>query len=98
MEMKNIIFGYYYNLSMRYTDRISVEVFEKDGEYYISEVNPRFGGGYVHAYAAGVDFPKLLINNMNGIANEAKIGLYKEEIYMMKYFAIKVLRKDELRS
>lgn len=75
-----------------------IDVFEKDGEYYISEVNPRFGGGYVHAYAAGVDFPKLLINNMNGIVNKNQIGLYKEDIYMMKYFAIKVLGKDELKS
>ncbi len=75
-----------------------IDVFEKDGDYYISEVNPRFGGGYVHAYAAGIDFPKLLINNMNGIANEEQIGLYREDIYMMKYFAIKVLGKDELKS
>ena len=32
--MKNIIFGYYYSLAMSFTDRISVEVFEKDGEYF----------------------------------------------------------------
>ena len=75
-----------------------IDVFEKEGDYYISEVNPRFGGGYVHAYAAGVDFPKLLINNMNGIINEKQIGLYKEDLFMMKYFAIKVLGKDELKS
>ena len=74
-----------------------IDVFERDGEYYISEVNPRFGGGYVHAYAAGVDFPKMLINNMNGKVNKKKIGEYRDGLYMMKYFAIKVIEKEELK-
>ena len=74
-----------------------IDVFEYDGEYYISESNPRFGGGYIHAYAAGVDFPQLLINNMLGIQNDIRITDYQEELYMMKYFDIKVRRKEELQ-
>lgn len=74
-----------------------LDVFERDGEYYISDVNPRFGGGYLHAYAAGVDFPAMLINNMNNIVNEKQIGQYEEELYMMKYFAVKICNKDELK-
>lgn len=73
-----------------------IDLFEKEGKYYISEVNPRFGGGYIHAYAAGVDFPDFLIKNMNGIVNSPNIGNYENDNYMMKYFAIKVLKKDEL--
>lgn len=73
-----------------------IDIFEKEGKYYISEVNPRFGGGYIHAYAAGVNFPGFLINNMNGIVNSPDIGNYENDNYMMKYFAIKVLGKDEL--
>lgn len=72
-----------------------IDVFEKDGEFYISEVNPRFGGGYVHAYACGVDFPQMLINNMNGIQNKKIVGDYDEGIYMMKYFEIKLLKQEE---
>ena len=74
-----------------------IDVFECDGENYISEVNPRFGGGYIHAYAAGVDFPAMLLNNMNGIVNEINIGAYKEDLYMMKYFSIKILDKEKLK-
>lgn len=70
---------------------IDIDVFEKNGEFFISEVNPRFGGGYLHAYACGVDFPEMLINNMNGKINEVTIGNYKENIYMMKYFDIQIL-------
>lgn len=73
-----------------------IDIFEKEGKYYISEVNPRFGGGYIHAYAAGVNFPKFLINNMNGIANSIDIGNYESNSYMMKYFAVKVLEKSKL--
>ena len=73
-----------------------IDVFEVNGEFYISEVNPRFGGGYIHAYAAGVDFPSLLINNMNGITNQPNIGDYRENHYMMKYFDIKVFDEGEL--
>jgi len=74
-----------------------IDVFELNGNYYISEVNPRFGGGYVHAYAAGVDFLELLINNMNGKVNPPNIGAYEDDLYMMKYFSIKVLKKDLLK-
>ena len=73
-----------------------IDVFEKGGEYYISEINPRFGGGYIHAYAAGIDFPQLLLNNMNGKVNKKRIGDYKENLYMMKYFSIKIADEEDL--
>ena len=66
---------------------IDIDIFhdEKTDTFYFSEVNPRFGGGYPHAYACGVDMPTCLINNLKGIKNEVKIGEYKEGIVMMKY-------------
>ena len=32
-----------------YSGQIDIDIFDVNGEYYISEVNPRFGGGYPHA-------------------------------------------------
>ncbi len=64
---------------------IDIDLFDIGGEYYISEVNPRFGGGYPHAYECGCDHMKLIINNLLGIPNQEKIGMYQENIYMMKY-------------
>lgn len=72
-----------------------IDVFEKDGEFFISEVNPRFGGGYLHAYECGQKFPEFLIRNMNGEANKVSIGDYEENVYMMKYFDIKMLKVGE---
>ncbi|RUL55179.1 ATP-grasp domain-containing protein [Lysinibacillus antri] len=71
---------------------IDIDIFKIDGEYYISEVNPRFGGGYPHAYESGVNFPKLIIDNLKGKVNSNKIGQYDEGIYMMKYNEVLVSR------
>lgn len=74
---------------------IDVDVFEKGGRYYISEVNPRFGGGYPHAYECGVNFPQYIINNLEGNANEVSIGTYDEDVYMMKYLDVYMKRGKE---
>lgn len=72
--------------------QIDIDIFEVDGEYYISEVNPRFGGGYPHAYECGCDHMTMIINNLKGIENEPRIGLYDENVYMMKYNDISIRR------
>ncbi len=64
---------------------IDIDIFEINGKYLISEVNPRFGGGYPHAYACGVNMPAQVINNLAGNKNPVDIGRYREGICMMKY-------------
>ena len=73
-----------------YRGQIDIDIFDVNGEYYISEVNPRFGGGYPHAYESGANHMKLITNNLNGIANCTEIGNYKNNIYMMKYNEIMI--------
>ena len=70
--------------------QIDIDIFDVDGEYYISEVNPRFGGGYPHAYECGCDHMKLIVNNLNGTNNSATIGQYDDGVYLMKYNEIMV--------
>ncbi len=65
--------------------QIDIDIFEVDGKYYISEVNPRFGGGYPHAYECGCDHMQLIFNNLLGNINKRCIGEYENNIYMMKY-------------
>lgn len=71
---------------------IDIDIFKVKGEYYISEVNPRFGGGYPHAYESGVNIPEMIINNINGNMNLDVIGEYEEGINMMKFNEIIVMR------
>lgn len=74
-----------------YRGQIDIDIFDINGEYYISEVNPRFGGGYPHAYESGSDHMTLIVNNLEGKTNECIIGSYKENTYMMKYNELKVI-------
>ena len=64
---------------------IDIDIFKIGDTYYFSEVNPRFGGGYPHAYECGVNMPRQVINNLDGKENPVTIGDYKEGIIMMKY-------------
>lgn len=77
--------------------QIDIDIFEIDGEYYISEVNPRFGGGYPHAYECGCDHMKLICNNLNGFANSKNIGAYENDVYMMKYNEIAIRKVEKTR-
>lgn len=74
-----------------YRGQIDIDIFDINGEYYISEVNPRFGGGYPHAYESGSDHMSLIVNNLEGKANKSVIGNYRENTYMMKYNELKVI-------
>lgn len=69
---------------------IDIDLFEIEGRYYISEVNPRFGGGYPHAHACGVNIPAAILRNLDGLENEAGIGDYAENVCMMKYNEIAI--------
>lgn len=64
---------------------IDMDILEQDGKFYILEINPRFGGGYPHAYMCGVDFPKFIASNIEGTTNESCFDCYESGIIAMKY-------------
>lgn len=78
--------------TLKFSGPIDMDFFYRDGQYYLSEVNPRFGGAYLHAYGAGVDFIKLIENNLKGIANNPNFGDYEDGVVMMMYDSV-VIRK-----
>ena len=80
----------------RFNGPMDIDFFYKDGQYYMSEVNPRFGGAYLHAYGAGVDFIKLIENNLKGNANKSIIGEYDEGVVMMMYDSVVIKKNEEL--
>lgn len=45
---------------------LDCDILEMEGEYYILELNPRFGGGFPFSYEAGVNLPGALINWVQG--------------------------------
>ena len=76
--------------------QIDIDVFDVDGKYYISEVNPRFGGGYPHAYECGCDHMTMILNNLEGKINDKCIGKYESGVCMMKYNEIMIKKSESL--
>ncbi len=74
-----------------YRGQIDIDLFDVKGKYYIVEVNPRFGGGYPHAYECGCDHTKMILENLRGNTNRKVVGDYDEGVYMMKYSEVKIV-------
>lgn len=72
--------------------QIDIDLFRVGDTYYVAEVNPRFGGGYPHAYECGCDHMTLIQNNVHGVVNTPNIGHYDEGVYMMKYNNVMIRR------
>lgn len=83
---------------MKFNGPLDMDFFYQDGKYYLSEINPRFGGAYLHAYGAGVDFIKLIYENVHGRENKEEIGGYEEDVVMMMYDSVVIRKKSEIES
>lgn len=81
---------------LEFNGPVDMDFFYRDGRYYLSEVNPRFGGAYLHAYGAGIDFIKLIENNLHGIENKPNFGDYEEGVVMMMYDSVVIRKPGEL--
>ncbi|EDT28062.1 MAG: ATP-grasp domain-containing protein [Clostridium perfringens] len=79
----NIIEQLVRKLNLRGT--VDIDVFESNGEWIISEINPRFGGGHLLAYECKENYPKFILNNLNNDINDKKIGEYKSGVFMIKH-------------
>ena len=69
----------------KFNGPIDMDLWYRNGRYYLSEINPRFGGAYLHAYGAGVDFVRLVENNVKGKENEPCFNNYDDNIAMLMY-------------
>ena len=81
---------------MKFNGPVDMDFFYKDGKYYLSEINPRFGGAYLHAYGSGVDLIKLIENNLKGMENPTIFGEYEENVVMMMYDSVVIKKGTEL--
>ncbi len=47
--------------NLKHIANLDCDILEKNGEFYVLELNPRFGGGYPFSHEAGVNMPKAII-------------------------------------
>mgnify|MGYP002785251964 CR=1 FL=1 len=58
---------------------------EENGDMYVLELNPRFGGGYPFSHEAGANTVAAYISWLNGEKNVSKHFNYKEGLIFSKY-------------
>jgi len=92
------LFDFIYDICevLEFNGPVDMDFWYRDGQYYLSEVNPRFGGAYLHAHGAGVNFIPLIVNNIKGIENKEEIGQYNEDVLMMMYDDVVIIDKKNL--
>jgi carbamoyl-phosphate synthase large subunit len=60
---------------------------EQDGSHYVTDINPRFGGGFPLPLAAGGRYPELALALARGERPEPRLGDFREGIVMTRYFS-----------
>ncbi|HZC28550.1 MAG TPA: ATP-grasp domain-containing protein [Gaiellaceae bacterium] len=60
---------------------------EPDGSHYITDINPRFGGGFPLPLAAGGGYPELALALARGERPEPRLGEFREGIVMTRFFS-----------
>jgi carbamoyl-phosphate synthase large subunit len=60
---------------------------EADGSHYITDINPRFGGGFPLPLAAGGGYPELALALARGERPAPRLGDFREGIVMTRFFS-----------
>ena len=68
-----------------------------DSDYYLLEVNPKFGAGLPLTTAAGVNMPLLILRLLRGERFEPMIGQFQNHLMMLRRWTEVFLAEDPLR-
>jgi carbamoyl-phosphate synthase large subunit len=60
---------------------------ESDGRHYVTDINPRFGGGFPLPTAAGSRYPELALALARGERPEPHLGQFREGVTMTRFFS-----------
>jgi carbamoyl-phosphate synthase large subunit len=67
---------------------------EPDGELQVTDVNPRFGGGFPLPTAAGSRYPELALALANGEHLEPRFGDFRAGVVMTRFFSQVILEES----
>ncbi len=89
-----IEFGRVVSEALRIIGPANVQCFrEPDGELQVTDVNPRFGGGFPLPTAAGSRYPELALRLANGETPEPRLGDFREGVVMTRFFSQVILEE-----
>jgi carbamoyl-phosphate synthase large subunit len=66
---------------------------QADGSLPVTDVNPRFGGGFPLPTAAGSRYPELALALANGERLQPRLGEFTPGVLMTRFFSQVVLRE-----
>jgi carbamoyl-phosphate synthase large subunit len=75
---------------------ITVQCFKKGDEIKFIEINLRFSGGYPLSFAAGVNYPELLIRMILGEKVAPRLGEFEENLIMLRWEDAVFIKRDEI--
>ena len=81
-------------MNLRACGPVTVQCFRSEGKYVFTEINPRFGGGYPLAHAAGAGFPDIIMSLAQGESVEKDLSAYDEDVYFARFDEAFYLRRD----
>ena len=89
-----IVFGCRVSEALRIIGPANVQCFrEPDGQLQVTDVNPRFGGGFPLPTAAGSGYPELALQLANGERPEPRLGDFREGVVMTRFFSEVILEE-----
>jgi len=68
-----------------------------EGNFKITEINPRFGGGHPLAITAGADFPRWIVELMQGRNPSIKLDEWQDGLVMLRYDEAIFVRKEDIQ-
>ncbi len=77
---------------------ITIQCFKKDDEIKFTEINPRFGGGYPLSFAAGVNYPELLIRMVLGNKVAPRLGEFEENLIMLRWEDAVFIKEKDMKD
>lgn len=70
--------------NLKHIGNLDCDVFEHNGELYVLELNPRFGGGYPFSHEAGVNTAAIYIEWLKGNSDISSFINYKDGVMFSK--------------
>jgi carbamoyl-phosphate synthase large subunit len=67
---------------------------ESDGAHFVTDINPRFGGGFPLPTAAGSRYPELALALARGERPAPRVGEFREGVVMTRFFSHVTLTAD----
>lgn len=82
-------------IELKHIANLDCDILEKNGKYYVLELNPRFGGGYPFSHEAGVNMPSAIISWLKNEVPNAEIFKYEPQKIFAKCDILVNVSKSE---